>query len=96
MCPSESKVILNYDNVPGLENRYRNAVIQPYDPGQSHVKYYMADTVHMTWRRDMSRTDMERLAKQAAPLADRVVIDGMPDNPSHDFFPPIHTFTYAM
>jgi hypothetical protein len=84
MCPSESRVILNYDNIPGLESRYRNAVIQPYNPGRSHAKYYMADTVHMAWRRDMSCTDMERMAKDAAPLAERVVIDGMPDGQSHD------------
>lgn len=84
MCPSESKVILNYDNIPGLENRYKGAVIQPYNPGQSHAKYFMADTVHMTSRREMTKDQMYALAKDAAPLAEKVVIDGMPDNLSHD------------
>lgn len=84
MCPSDSKVILNYDNVPDLESRYQDAVIQPYEPGRSHAKYYMADTVHMTWKRGLSKEQMTRMAKEAAPLASRVVIDGMPDNLSHD------------
>ena len=84
MCPADSKVILNYDNIPGLENRYKGAVIQPYDPGRSKAKYFMADTVHMTSRRGMTKDQMYALAKEAAPLADQVVIDGMPDNLSHD------------
>lgn len=84
MCPNESKVILNYDNIPDLESRYQDAVIQPYEPGPSHAKYYMADTVHMAWRHGMSRDQMTRLAKEAAPLAERVVIDGMPDGQSRD------------
>lgn len=103
MCPSDAKVILNYDNIPDLENRYKNAVIQPYQPGRSHARYYMADTVHMAKRWNMTKEQMHALAKEAAPLADRVVIDGMPDNPSFDnktgIFP-AHTFVthpvYAM
>ena len=84
MCPAESRVILNYDNIPDLENRYHNAVIQPYHPGRNHAKYYMADTVHMVRRCGMTREHMETMALNAAPLARRVVIDGMPYNPSHD------------
>ena len=84
MCPADSKVILNYDNIPGLENRYKGAVIQPYKPGASRAKYFMADTVHMTRREGMSREQMTKLAKKAAPLADQVVIDGMPDNLSYN------------
>lgn len=83
MCPAESKVILNYDNIPGLENRYKGAVIQPYNPGRSHAKYFMADTVHMTSRRGMTKDQMYALAKEAAPLAEKVVIEGVPDNYSH-------------
>ena len=101
MCPSESRVILNYDNIPGLENRYRNAVIQPYYPGRSHARYYMADTVHMVKREGMTRNQMYMLAKDAAPLARRLVIDGIPDNISHDnksgIFPVFATHpVYAM
>lgn len=84
MCPSESRVILNYDNIQGLENRYRNAVIQPYEPGHSHPKYYMVDTVHMVRRDGMTWEQMYRMAKAAAPLAQRLVVDGLPDNESHD------------
>ncbi len=84
MCPAESRVILNYDNIPDLENRYRNAVIQPYNPGQSRAKYYMADTVHMNRRLGMSREQMAALAKDAAPLATTLVIEGMPEDASHD------------
>ena len=78
------KVILDYDNIGGLENVYRNAVIQPYEPGPSHAKYYMADTVHMTRRKGMTREQMFKMAKDAAPLAERVVIDGLPEDHSHD------------
>lgn len=78
MCPADSKVILNYDNVPDLENRYKGAVIQPYEPGASRAKYFMADTVHMTRRHGMSWEQMYTLAKQAAPLAVHLVVDGMP------------------
>ena len=84
MCPSESKVILNYDNIPGLENRYRNAVIQPYQPGRSKARYYMADTVFMRRHYGMSREQMAKLAKEAAPLATKLIIEGVADNPSHD------------
>lgn len=101
MCPSESKVILNYDNIPGLENRYKDAVIQPYQPGRSRPKYYMADTVHMVRRCGMTKEQMEAMALKAAPLARRLVIDGMPDNVSHDnkagIFPVFATHpVYAM
>jgi len=78
------KVILNYDNVQGLESRYENAIIQPYEPGRSHAKYFMADTVHMNRRKGMTREQMFQMAKSAAPLAERVVIDGLPNDPSHD------------
>ena len=84
MCPAESRVVLNYDNIPDLENRYHNAVIQPYNPGRSKPKYLMVDTVHMVKRNGMSREQMFALAKEAAPLAVRLVVDGMPDNASHD------------
>lgn len=98
MCPSESRVVLNYDNISNLENRYKGAVIQPYTPGRSHAKYFMADTVHMNRRHNMTREQMCALAKDAAPLADRVVIDGMPDDLSHDgkvgYFP-AHILAYA-
>lgn len=78
------KVILNYDNVQGLEMRYENAIIQPYEPGRSHAKYFMADTVHMNRRKGMTREQMFKLAKNAAPLAERVVIDGLPNDHSRD------------
>ena len=78
------KVILNYDNVRGLESRYENAIIQPYEPGGSHAKYFMADTVHMNRRKGMTREQMFKMAKDAAPLAERVVIDGLPEDHSHD------------
>lgn len=84
MCPSESKVVLNYDNVPGLENRYPGAVIQPYNPGNSHAKYYMADTVFMYAKKGMSNEQMIQMARNAAPLAEKVVIDGVRDGLSHD------------
>lgn len=87
MCPnatSESKVILNYDNVSGLEHRYPDAIIQPYQPGRSKAKYYMADTVHMTSRRGMTKDQMYALAKDAAPLATKLIIEGVADDPSHD------------
>lgn len=84
MCPSESKVILNYDNVSGLENRYPDAIIQPYQPGRSKAKYYMADTVVIQKRKFMTKEQMCALAKDAAPLATHIIIDGMPDDRSHD------------
>ena len=84
MCPAESKVILNYDNIPDLENRYKDAVIQPYDPGHSRPKYYMVDTVHMINRKGMTWEGMYALAKEAAPLVERLVVDGKPDDISHD------------
>ena len=97
MCPSESKVILNYDNIPSLENRYKGAVIQPYNPGRSHAKYFMADTVHMTARFGMTRKEMIAMAKRAAPLAEKIIIDGLPDNPSHDMPPTMRrNFMYVM
>ena len=77
------KVILNYDNL-NLDGRYPVAIIQPYKPGASHAKYFMADTVVMTYRKGMTKAQMERMAKDAAPLAERVVIDGMPAVQSHD------------
>lgn len=80
----ESKVILNLDNVAGLESRYPGAIIQAYAPGASRAPYFMADTVHMKRRTGMTRAAMFRLAKDAAPLAEKVVIEGLPDNPSHD------------
>ena len=101
MRTSESKVILNYDNVRNLENRYPDAVIRPYDPGPSKAKEYMADTVFMRRRYGMSREQMAKLAKDAAPLATRLIIEGCADNPSHDnkagIFPVFATHpVYAM
>lgn len=97
MCPTDSKVILNYDNIQGLENRYKDAVIQPYDPGHSRPKYYMVDTVHMINRKGMTWEGMYALAKEAAPLAERLVVDGRPDDISHDHKTgamPVAAFTY--
>lgn len=79
----ESKVILNLDGVKDLELRYPGAIIQTYE-GRSKAKYFMADTVHMKRRAGMTRAAMFRLAKDAAPLAEKVVIEGLYDNPSHD------------
>ena len=99
MCPSESHVVLNYDNIPDLENRYKGAIIQPYNPGRSKPKYYMADTVHMVKREGMTKEQMYALAKEAAPLAVLFVVDGLPDNPSNDnkagIFP-MFNFMFAM
>ena len=77
------KVILNYDGLD-IAARYPDAIIQKVEPGASHAKYYMADTVVMTYRKGMTKAQMERMAKDAAPLAERVVIDGMPAVQSHD------------
>jgi len=92
---SESKVVLNLDGISNLEARYPSAIIQKYEGGRSKAKYFMADTVHMIRRKGMTREAMVRIAKDAAPLAEKIVIDGLPDNPSHDnkagIFP-AHTF----
>ncbi len=71
------KVVLNYDNL-NLDSRYPDAIIQKFEPGASHARYYMADTVHMIRRHGMSWEQMYSLAKQAAPLAVHLVVDGMP------------------
>ena len=85
MCPmtNEPKVILNYDNVPGLAVRWPGTVIRP-NPGRSHAVDHMADTVYMMRRPLLSRDDMLRLAKKAAPLASRVIIEDCHADPSHD------------
>lgn len=93
---SESKVILNYDNIKGLEIRFPDAIIQPYQPGRSKPKYYMADTVLMHRKRGMSREQMCGMAKEAAPLASKIIIEGMPDNFSHDNKCGIFQRSYAM
>jgi len=77
------KVILNYDGLD-IAARYPDAIIQSYNPGVSHAKYFMADTVHMKRRTGMTQSAMFRLAKDAAPLAEKVVIEDLPDNPSYD------------
>lgn len=78
------KVILNYDNL-NLDGRYPDAIIQKFEPGASHAKYYMADTVHMKRRTAMKWEDMYRMAKDAAPLMEKLVIEEVPlHNLSHD------------
>ena len=78
------KVILNYDNL-NLDGRYPDAIIQKFDPGASHARYYMADTVHMKRRPDMKWEDMYSLAKASAPLMEKLVIEDLPvHNWSHD------------
>ena len=78
------KVILNYDNVD-LDGRYPDAIIQPYNPGASRARYYMADTVHMKRRPDMKWEDMYEMAKKAAPLMEKLVVEELPvHNPAHD------------
>lgn len=84
MCPAESKVILNYDNVEGLDKRYENAIVQSYNPGGSHAKYYMADTVYMLHRKGVARESMCKMAKDAAPLATKLIIEGSEEGRSHD------------
>ena len=81
---SESKVVLNLDGISNLETRYPSAIIQKYEGGRSKAKYFMVDTVHMIRRKGMTREAMFKLAKDAAPLAEKVVIEGLYDNPSHD------------
>lgn len=78
------KVILNYDNL-NLDGRYPDAIIQPYQPGASHAKYYMADTVHMKRRPDMKWEDVYGMAKKAAPLMEKLVVEELPvHNPAHE------------
>ena len=78
------KVILNYDNL-NLDGRYPDAIIQKFDPGASHARYYMADTVHMKRRPDMKWEDMYEMAKKAAPLMEKLVVEELPvHNPAHD------------
>ena len=81
---SESKVVLNLDGISNLEARYPSAIIQKYEGGRSRAKYYMADTVHMKRRKGMTKEGMFKIAKEAAPLAEKIVIEGVPDNYSHD------------
>ena len=78
------KVVLNYDGLD-IAARYPDAIIQPYQPGASHAKYYMADTVHMKRRDAMKWEDMYGMAKKAAPLMAKLVIEELPvHNPAHD------------
>lgn len=93
----ESKVILNLDGVKDLELRYPSAIIQKYEGGRSKAKYFMADTVHMIRRKGMTREAMFKIAKDAAPLAEKIVIESVPDNYSHDnkcgiFHPRMYTY----
>ena len=83
MCPvtNEPKVILNYDSLPGLENRWPTAVIRPLSG--SREPDYMADTVCIVQRYGMSTEQVCAMARKAAPLARTVFIDGY-TNPSHD------------
>lgn len=80
---SEAHVVLNYDNLPDLESRYPEAVIQPYVVWPSRDPYLMADTVHMKYRPGLTEEQMGVMARKAAPLCARVVIDGKPDGASH-------------
>lgn len=81
---SESKVVLNFDGISNLEARYPSAIIQKYEGGRSKAKYYMADTVHMIRRKGMTKEAMFKIAKDAAPLAEKIVIENDYDNFSHD------------
>ena len=72
----EHRVILNYDNVPGLSRRWPDAVIRP----RRNNADLMADTVYMVRRPELSSTDMCRLGMNAAPLAKSVIIENyMPE-----------------
>ena len=86
MCheTDESKVILNYDNIPGMEIRYPQAVIQPCETGKSKPKYYMADTVVMRDRIGLSGSQLCAMAKAAAPLARKLVVIGKPMDRSRE------------
>ena len=83
----EPKVILNYDNLEGLEIRYPQAVIQKNEP--RHFKgsmpgYFMADTVIMKNRPGLSSNELCAMARRAAPLATRIIVLGRAIDPSHD------------
>ncbi len=83
MEPRAMCVILNYDNIPGIDRRFPDAVIRA-NIGGRWVPDMMADTVYMLRKPDMSREDMCRMAKKAAPLAKTVIIEGLAADPSHD------------
>lgn len=78
------KVILNYDNVPGLEEKYRGCLIQPFIQSPSRDPYLMADTVYMVRKPNLTSEQMCSLARKAAPLAETVIVENLPLDHSHD------------
>ena len=78
-----SKVILNYDCLPGLDRRFPDAVLIPFIPGGSQAKFSMCDTVVMADRPAISTEQMCAYARKAAPLAKDVIVLGRSSDPSH-------------